>query len=99
MAGTVSAYVVVATVGKTRQSHVEQLARQFAGSRSRLIGVVLLGTRARRGYDPATDLGMAAPLEPGSAVKPAQVEEGEQSLLERFGESLAAMGGDDADRR
>lgn len=99
MAGTVSAYVVVAMVGKTRQSHVEQLARQFAGSRSRLVGVVLLGTRARRGYDPATDLGVAPPLEPGAAVKPAQVDEGEHSLLERLGESLAAMGGDDADRR
>ena len=97
MAGTVSAYVVVATVGKTRQEHVEQLAKQFAASRSRLVGLVLLGGKARRGFEPVVETGTVTVA--ADRTEPSvTAEESEQTLLERLGESIAAWGGDDADR-
>ncbi len=98
MAGSVSSYVVVATVGKTRQEHVEQIAKQFSASRSRLVGLVLLGGRPRRGFEQPVDLGLAPVGVEEAAATPVPVEESEQTLLERLGESIAAWGGDDNER-
>nr|MBA2338747.1 hypothetical protein [Acidimicrobiia bacterium] len=97
MAGTVSAYIIVATVGKTRRPQVELLASQFSGSRSRLVGVVLLGAKGRGGYQPASTIG--AGLGPTTADEGGDITEpGDVGLLQRLGGSLAAMGGDDDDR-
>jgi len=102
MAGLVSSYVVVATVGRTRQQHIAALASQFAGSRSRLIGAVLLGTKPRRGWVPASDLSRAAAEQaaaaaavPAGAAVSAVEEETEQGLLDRLGQSLASLAGGD----
>ena len=100
MTGLVSAYVVVATMGRTRQSHIRQLATQFAGGKSRLIGAVLLGIKPRRGQVPSAGLAVAespataAPLEPGIQV-PADEDQG---LLDRLGQSLASLAGDSQDQ-
>jgi Mrp family chromosome partitioning ATPase len=105
MTGLVSAYVVVTTVGKTRQAQIAQLATQFAGSRSRLIGAVLLGIKPRRGWVPASDLSRAAAEQAAAAAaastEPVEVVgevEGEQGLLDRLGQSLASLAGDKPDQ-
>ncbi len=101
MTGLVSAYVVVATTGRTRQQHIRQLATQFAGGKSRLVGAVLLGSRPRRGWVPTTTVGtgeVAAsqiPLEPGLRQIPLDEEQG---LLDRLGQSLASLAGDNQDQ-
>lgn len=101
MTGLVSAYVVVATMGRTRQQHVRQLATQFAGGKSRLIGAVLLGLKPRRGWVPATSPGAVAqpvrtvtPADPGMQT---EVDE-EQGLMDRLGQSLASLAGDNQDQ-
>ncbi len=104
MTGLVSAYVVVATVGKTRQRQIAQLATQFAGSRSRLIGAVLLGIKPRRGWVPASDLSRAAAEQAAAAAamtaaaETVEEVEGEQGLLDRLGQSLASLAGDKPDQ-
>lgn len=100
MAGLVSAYVVISTVGKTRQAHVDQLVKQFAGSRSRLIGSVLLGIRPRRGWVQASSVTQTrGALPPDAGGEPsAASEEGEQGLLDRLGQSLGALAGDKSDQ-
>ncbi len=105
MAGLVSSYVVVSTVGRTRQQHIAQLAKQFAGSRSRLIGAVLLGIKPRRGWVPASDLSRAAAeqaaaaaAQPVGVAAGANEEEAEQGLLDRLGQSLASLAGDKTDQ-
>lgn len=105
MAGLVSSYVVVATVGKTRQQHIAQLAKQFAGSRSRLIGAVLLGIKPRRGWVPASDLSRAAAEQaaaaaavPAGVAAAAEDEDAEHGLLDRLGQSLASLAGDKSDQ-
>lgn len=102
MAGLVAAYVVVTTVGRTRQAHIEQLAKQFAGSPGRLVGAVLLGVKPRRGWVPASDLGRgpAAAPEPEKAGVGASAgtdDNGDYGILERLGQSLAALAGDKND--
>ena len=105
MTGLVSAYVVVTTMGKTRQAHIAQLATQFAGSRSRLLGAVLLGIKPRRGWVPASDLSRAAAEQAAAAaagssgsVEVVDELEGEQGLLDRLGQSLASLAGDKPDQ-
>jgi Mrp family chromosome partitioning ATPase len=101
MAGLVSAYIVVSTVGRTRQQHIEQLAKQFAGSRSRLVGAVLLGVKPRRGWVPASDLSRSPATafggEPGDPSG-APLDDEEQGLLDRLGQSLASLAGDKPDK-
>ncbi len=106
MAGLVSAYVVVTTMGRTRQAHIEQLAKQFAGSPSRLVGAVLLGVKPRRGFVPASDLGgesvpgTASPAIGDEAVPPTTGVPAESpggGLLDKLGESLASLAGDKKD--
>jgi Mrp family chromosome partitioning ATPase len=98
MTGLVSAYVVVSTVGRTRQAHVDQLVKQFSGSRSRLIGSVLLGIRPRRGWVQASTVsqGRGAALPLGPDAEPG--EESEQGLLDRLGQSLGALAGDKTEK-
>ncbi len=99
MAGLVSAYVVITTMGRTRQQHIERLVEQFGGSRSRLIGAILLGIKPRRGFVPASDISRTA-LEPGAAGAASAAEtepEEERGLLDRLGESLGALAGDKTD--
>lgn len=100
MAGLVSAYVVISTVGRTRQAHVDQLVKQFSGSRSRLIGSVLLGIRPRRGWVQASTVAQArgAAPPPDSGVEGAVESEPEQGLLDRLGQSLGALAGDKSDQ-
>ena len=101
MTGLVSAYVVVATMGRTRQQHIRQLATQFAGGKSRLIGAVLLGIKPRRGWVPASTPGVAAapvhPTAPVDSGMPLPVDE-DQGLLDRLGQSLASLAGDNQDQ-
>ncbi len=99
MTGLVSAYVIVTTMGQTRQQHIERLAEQFAGSRSRLIGAVLLGIRPRRGWVPASDLSRAAAERAAGAsrVVPVDERDEDQGLLDRLGQSLASLAGDKSD--
>ncbi len=101
MAGLVSAYVVVTTVGRTRQLHIDQLVKQFAGSRSRLVGAVLLGVKPRRGWVPASDLSRSTAVAgAGTAVDDAELGLGtteEAGLLDRLGQSLASLAGDGKD--
>ncbi len=101
MAGLVSAYIVVSTVGRTRQAHVDQLVKQFAGSRSRLIGSVLLGIRPRRGWVPASSVTPGRPTEPpqgGGGDGVTQADDAEHGLLDRLGQSLGALAGDKSDQ-
>lgn len=101
MAGLVSAYIVISTVGRTRQAHVEQLVKQFAGSRSRLIGAVLLGIRPRRGWVQASSVTQARaaipPLAHGETQMPTDAD-AEQGLMDRLGQSLGALAGDKRDQ-
>jgi Mrp family chromosome partitioning ATPase/capsular polysaccharide biosynthesis protein len=104
MTGLVSSYVVVSSVGVTRQAHIAELAQQFAGSRSRLVGAVMLGVKPRWGRTAGTsDRRVPAPATTAWAddQTAAQAQErepvpaGDGGLLDRLGQSLGGLAGDD----
>ncbi len=103
MTGLVSAHVVVAAMGRTREEQVEKLARQLAGGPSRLVGGVLLGVKARRGLVTAADLVSPVPVQEGVATAGQPKVNGDApaptGLLDRLGESLASLARDPGDPR